>query len=461
MKNLQQITVGVLLLSGLTFQCHAVLRGGDIDPGFNPGSPAYGTISSIAVQPDGKVLIGGNFDAGTGSARNGIARLNADGSLDTTFQNGMDGLGCCGNYVSSIALQSDGKVLIGGYFANVNGTNRTSIARLNADGSLDTSFEDGLEGAIYLYCYNVVYCDPYIGSVNCMAVQSDGKIFVGGYFNKFNGYFHTSIVRLKTDGSVDTSFQELWTGAGIPSVAALAPQTDGKVVIGGSFGIARLNVNGRVDTNFVSAVDRDVYAVALQPNGKVLIGGQFTTGSHPYFARLNTNGTLDTNFLARVDNLVSAIALQLNGKVLIGGQFTSVNGAARTNLARLNPDGSLDTTFQNGMAGTDKRVSAVALQDDGKVLIGGNFLTVNGASFPYVARLYGTAPLLLSNEGVVTNTYRFDVTGESNQIVVVEASTNFVNWITLATNTLAAGPLSFIDSGWRNYPNRFYRARSQ
>src|SRR2546423_618040 len=135
MNNPHQIVIAFILLSGLILQCRAALRGGDIDPSFNPGSAAYGTIYSIAIQPDGKVLIGGYFDAGTGSARNGIARLNTDGSLDTSFQNGMDGLGCCGNYVSTIAVQSDGKVVIGGYFGTVNGTNRTSIARLNADGS--------------------------------------------------------------------------------------------------------------------------------------------------------------------------------------------------------------------------------------------------------------------------------------------------------------------------------------
>src|ERR1041384_11344 len=146
MKRLNQIAAIMLTLFALIPPAHATPKGGDVDPTFTPSPTLTGSITSVAVQPDGKVLVGGYFDAGNGSARNGIARLNADGSLDSSFQDGMDGVGAGGNYVRSIAVQTNGQVLIGGSFNGVNGTDRHSIARLNADGSLDNGFQSGMAG---------------------------------------------------------------------------------------------------------------------------------------------------------------------------------------------------------------------------------------------------------------------------------------------------------------------------
>ena len=142
---------------------------------------------ALAVQPDGKVLIGGNFTTVGGTARSSIARLNADGSLDTTFD---PGVGVSSN-VRAMALQPDGKVLIGGWFATVAGTNRNHIARLNADGSLDASFDPGAGAS---------------GTVYDIVVQADGKVLIGGAFNTVDGVARNRIARLNADGSLDTSF---------------------------------------------------------------------------------------------------------------------------------------------------------------------------------------------------------------------------------------------------------------
>jgi uncharacterized delta-60 repeat protein len=293
-------------------------------------------VWSIAVQSNGKVLIGGYFTTYNGTARGSIARLNSDGSLDTGFL--ATGAGADGD-VLSVVLQSDGKVLIGGWFTTYNGTSRGHVARLNSDGSLDTGFLATGAGA-----------NSYVNSV---AVQSDGKVLIGGEFTTYNGTSRGYVARLNADGSLDTGF--LATGAGANSY---------------------------------------VNSVAVQSDGKVLIGGDFTTyngTSRGNVARLNSDGSLDTGFLATgagADNAVYSVAVQSDGKVLIGGNFTTYNGTSQGCVARLNSDGSLDTGFPATGAGADGDVLSVVLQRDGKVLIGGNFTTYNGTSRGCVARLW-------------------------------------------------------------------------
>src|SRR5207248_2984893 len=138
-----------------------------------------------------------------------------------------------------------------------------------------------------------------------------------------------------------------------------------------------------------------VNALALQPDGKVLIGGGFSNVGflgRNRIARLNSDGSLDAAFLdglAGANNTINSIALQPDGKVLIGGLFTSVNGVGRNRIARLTSDGSIDTTFQNGMSGANSSVFSIALQPDGNVVIGGDLTIINGVASDKVARLIG------------------------------------------------------------------------
>ncbi len=387
------------------------------------------SVQSVVLQPDGKVLVGGNFDSVNGISRNNIARLNADGGLDDNFQNGMSGIPVLNNYVYSVALQADGKVLVGGAFNSVNGVPRSGIARLNTDGSLDTTFQNGMTG---------------INSVRTVVVQPDGKIVVGGHFNFVNGIPRNNIARLNTDGSLDDNFQNGMAGvgyaAGYPTVFSVAVQADGKVLIGGDFdsvneisrtGIARLRTDGSLDTDFQNGME----------------GPQ--TGDFYY-----------TNFY---NGSVSSIAMQADGKVLVGGSFEFFDGVPRSGIARLNSDGGLDLSFLEGMAGIGRfgSVQSVGLQNDGKVIIGAAFnTTVNGLFASGLARLYGTIPSL-DDGRVIANEFGFNITGYPSQVAVVETSINLLNWIPLQTNTLGVGPLSFTDPTSANFPNRFYRARLQ
>ena len=293
-------------------------------------------MNTTALQPDGKIVIGGLFTSYNGTARNRVARLNPDGSIDKTFDPGSG----ANNYVSTATIQPDGKIVIVGSFTSYNGTARNCVARLNSDGSLDTTF-DPAGGASAM--------------VNAMALQPDGRIIIVGGFSSYSGVFRGHIARLNTDGSLDTAFD--------PGSGAF----------------------------------RNVYAVALQTDGRIIIGGDFTSYNNifrSHIARLNSDGSLDATFDPSVgaDNTVSAIALQSDGKIIIGGSFGSFNTRASfRHIARVNSDGSVDNTFDPG-SGADFTLNTIALQPDGKIIIGGGFTTYNGTPRYFIARLLSAPP---------------------------------------------------------------------
>ena len=348
---------------------------------FNPG--AGSNVYSLALQADGKILVGGNFTTLAGQSCTNIGRLNADGTLDTSFNPAANG------YVYCQALQADGKIVVGGQFSTLGGQVRRFIGRLNGDGTLDMSFNPGANG----------------GPAYCLALQADGKILVGGYFTTLGGQSRSYIGRLNADGTLDTSFNPGASG----SVLSLAMQADGRIVVGGyltSLGgqgranIGRLNADGTLDMSFNPGVggpsSRSVYSLAAQADGKILVGGYFTTLaglSRTNIGRLNVDGTLDSSFNSGANNSVYSLALQADGKILVGGYFTMLAGQSRTNIGRLNQDGALDTTFNLGAGGVaNSVVLSLALQADGKTVVGGNFTTLGGQSRTNIGRLNNTIP---------------------------------------------------------------------
>ncbi len=237
------------------------------------------------------------------------------------------------------------------------------------------------------------------GEVRAISLQPDGKVLMAGEFTKVNDTVRNRIARLMENGQLDTAFI---SGVGAnEAIRAMTLQEDGKILIGGAFteinntnrnGIARLNQDGSLDAFFNpgAGTDNPVNAIALKADGKILLGGEFSSVngvSLPFLAQLNTNGMIDTTFnrFSGANGAVNAIALQDDGLILIGGDFTMVNGQARHHLARLLPDGSLDA-FNTG-AGPDGSVRAVLFQPDGKIVIGGSFTNVSGIARFYLARL--------------------------------------------------------------------------
>jgi len=383
-KNLLT-TLAVLLCSNLTFAQH-----GNLDSTFDPGTGANNYVATTSIQSDGKIIIAGDFTSYNGTARNRVARLNADGSLDTSFNTGTGVNG----QIRSTSIQSDGKIIIGGAFTSVNGTARNRIARLNTDGSLDISFDPGT-GAN--------------NNVTTISIQNDGKIIIGGLFTSYNGTGRNRIMRLNTNGSLDNSFNP-GTGAS-DYVLTSSIQSDGKIIIGGFFisynnivinCIARLNIDGSLDNSFntgtgVEGSDPKIFATTILNNGQIIIGGKFSTiNGTPKIniAILNSNGSLDTSFDpgSGTDDYPYTFSVQNDGKIIIGGYFSTYNGTARSRIVRVNVDGSLDTSFNPG-TGASSVISTISAQSDGKIIICGSFTSYNGTTRNHIARLFASNPL--------------------------------------------------------------------
>lgn len=418
--------------------------------GLIPGNGPSGEIDDIAVQADGKVLIASfNMTSYDGVSVGYFARLNTDGTLDTTFNTNLSG--GFNNSTKTIELQTDGKILVGGFFTQVGANAAPRLARLNSNGTLDLAFTAA--GGTGLS-----------NGVADIVVQADNKIVVGGAFDTFNGASANRLVRLNPTGSRDASFVSAMTTA--QWITALGIDSSGRILAGGGSAyfddgvvqrnsVARLSsANGSIDASFsvgqgtngaISAIgfqsndllvaggftvirgksqlafcrllptgvvnadfepvigtSGKVNAVVVQPDNKVLIGGDFygaNSALRQRLTRLNPDGTTDTSFFpgqgeADVDMEVYAIALQPDGKILVGGNFNSFGGVANPGLTRLNPDGSVDSTFSTSTGG----VRSIAVQTDGKIVIGGYFAAVNGVfGHNRIARL--------NSDGTIDNTF--------------------------------------------------------
>lgn len=362
---------------------------GTVDDIFNLEAGPNLLVKEIVVQEDDKILIGGQFTSYDGISKNRITRLNADGSLDTAFDIGTG----VNETVSSIALQTDGKILIAGNFTSYSNTLRGRLARINTDGTIDNTFFNP-EG----------FASGSNNRIVSVALQADGKIIIAGAFTSYNGIKKEATLRLNADGTLDVPFNPITTGRGSAVEYCVVVQPDGKILLAGRHttfdgtlkgNLIRMNAeNGTLDETFhleTAPLVPDIYSIALQTDGKILIGGEFTSFGgviRNHIARLNTNGTIDPTFDpgTGADNDVNRIVVQSDGKILIIGDFTSYAGVARNHIARLNPDGTLDTTFDPGTA-ANKNLYSIALQTDGKILIGGSFSTYKNTSINCIARL--------------------------------------------------------------------------
>jgi uncharacterized delta-60 repeat protein len=350
---------------------------GTLDPDFNPNvSGEKAVVRSMAVQPDGKIIIGGNFTKVQGASHANVARLNADGSVDPTFTASTN------YYVDSVAVQADGKIVLGGQFDKVNDTGRSYLARLTEDGKLDASFTAVTNA-----------------NVTSVAVQADKQLVLGGQFSTVKGTSRNGIARIKEDGSLDEIFKpEIGAGSYVFSVGLQAGEMvvlSGELTISGkkSHGIARLNAQGGLVTSNIA--NNYVYSVAVQADGKIVLGGAFgmiDDKQRVRIARLNADGTLEDTVTfnpgSGANATVNSVAVQTNEKIVLGGQFTSVNNQPRNRIARLNSNGNVeDTATFNPGSGANNNVVGVAVQTDGKIVLSGDFTAVNATVRNAIARL--------------------------------------------------------------------------
>lgn len=390
------------------------------------------TVNSIYVQPTGKIIVAGDSFASLGSYC--VQRLNANGTVDSSFTGVING------QATTLSVQSDGKIIVGGDFLFVSTLEGCNVVRIAPDGSIDNSFAPG-----------IVTADQEIYTT---LVRQDGKIMIGGRFSSYNQIAAHNIISLNADGTHDSVFdsgegfnytvmtlenQDLNTvflggdftryksqsgdsialldttggqvqGFGVGrvvdtqfSLSEFCVQTDGKIIVGGRFNhynnvitnaLVRLNPDGTTDLSFSSGsgfllgtgYNTSVNAIAEQADGKILVGGYFDSyNGQPALTliRLMEDGSRDGtfNFNLNLYNWVSKILIQPDGKILVSGLS---GGSYR--LIRLNVDGTLDATFSNN-AVFNYATMAMVLEPNGKIIVGGSFTTFNTSAAPGIVRL--------------------------------------------------------------------------
>ena len=323
------------------------------------------TISSVKYQPDGKIVAVGSFTFGG----NRILRMTTGGLIDPSFivSSGFNLSPLC------LDLNSLGQIVVGGQFTTYQGIPSSKIAMLNTNGSLDLTFSTGT---------------GFNNPVNRVKFQTDGKVIVVGDFTTYNTTTTNFICRLNTDGTLDTSFN---IGSGFDSGPQdLEIQPDGKILVVGFFTsyngtpvnrICRLNTDGTLDGTFVigSGFNNSVSSVKVQPDGNILVGGNFSTyNGTPVnrICRLSTSGTFDGTFNvgSGPGNNVQTINIQSTGKILIGGVFTLYNGVVVNRICRLNPNGTLDTSFGcTPVDGANNTVFSIDVDGSDNIIAGGSF----------------------------------------------------------------------------------------
>lgn len=375
------------------------------------------TVRAIATQTDGKIIYGGSFTTYDGKTAKGIIRLNSNGSIDTTF---ITGGGVISGDVEAITIQPDGKILVGGDFNGYNNSGAipssvpNCLMRLNSNGSLDETFFPTGNEFLVKNNSNGIYD---------IKIQSDGKIIIcGGFTPQATGGWSSAsgmskaIARLNSNGTVDTTFCTNVGGTNtIDSVGASAYffrrmliMPDGSIFVVGTFqsykgnssytGIIKLTSEGLSDATFVAGSVIYPQEVAYHL-GDIIIAGSFTTYggvSRNRIAKINaTTGALITdpavfNIGTGFSGLVNALTVLSDNTILIGGAFTTYNGAGPAYFRKLNSDG---TAASLATATLSSSIFCIAIQSDNKILLGGSFTTVNSLSYGYTVRLLASGAI--------------------------------------------------------------------
>lgn len=404
----------------------ALAQPGTLDATFGTGgivTSAVGAgddvVNAIAIQPDGKIVAAG-FSYGSSTINDlSIARYNPDGTLDATFGTGgtimHDVQGAMRqDRVNAVAIQGDGKIVVAGEHGGASSDDFV-VMRFKADGSVDSSF--GTSG-VALSDFSSNEDDE----AHEIIVQPDGKILVVGTADFFSP--SVAMVRFDANGQLDATFGtsgkvEVNSTGGEDMASCAALQSDGKIIVGGQswgtgnwdFALSRYNADGTIDSSFgtngwsihtLGSNDDNVFELAIQPDGKIVAAGFLWNGtSHDFtMMRFNADGSPDNSFgtsgqattpIGAACEFVYAMRLQADGRIVSTGSTwaSSYNDVA---VVKYNADGTLDNTFGgNGIVTTDvdaeeNATYALAIQADGKVVVGG--LTDNGTESDYLLVRY-------------------------------------------------------------------------
>jgi len=422
-----------------------VVLPGFVDPSLTNDPSYFGTTALDLLRwPDGGYY---------GAQSTYIFHRKASGALDT---NGP-WAGTTGAGVQTFAPESDTQFMVGGTFFG-------GVARMNTNGTIDPSFNPGtgpsntIEGVSFR-------------RINSILRLPNGQYLVAGRFNVFNGIAATNLVRLNTNGAVDLTFPRysiLYSSSPIQGpgeILRLARQGDGKILVGGEFGIfnslsvsnlVRLNADGTGDASF-SASDTlkappygRVHAILPLADGKILVGGAWGNGTNAGVARLLSNGALDVTFHGAASTAPAHALALVNNKLIAGGQNF---------VKRLSYDGDLDVTFKSASTfywdGTQTEV--IIPEPSGNVMVGGSGY---GMRRLWLEPTPVVVPSFSSGAGVALVNGQFQLSacgGVDGQSIVVQASTDLVNWINVSTNMVVGGCVSYTGPAALTLPQQYFR----
>ncbi|WP_201983242.1 T9SS type A sorting domain-containing protein [Hymenobacter rubidus] len=425
---------------------------GTPDASFNAQFTNSMTLQQVVPQPDGKLLLLGFFTPNAGQTGPVLIRLNADGSRDLGFQAPVFSINGIGTYPKSIALQPDGKVLATGNFDAVDGQPQQAVARLWPSGALDTSFTAAVptdvsgrsvavqpDGKLLLLCdgglpsYPSVrrllangavdsgfqYVGPSLffmpGYVLPPVVQPDGRFLVATANAFYNGAFLGRLLRFLPTGTLDPAFNNAGALTGQINRPTVYPGSvqllaTGQLLVAAGrtssalprfpplatflpVGLAVLNADGSYDATFAPLIQDlgIVNDLALQPDGKIVLGGDFSEINGVAvrnLARLQANGLVDPSFSATTDGVVNTLALQTDGQVVVGGSFDFLSGVALPGLGRVLPTGALDAAFVPALAANtaneSSEVRRLLVRSTGEVIISGTLIIQRGSTPAYL-----------------------------------------------------------------------------
>jgi uncharacterized delta-60 repeat protein len=383
--------------------------------------------------------LGGDFTTFDGTQCDRVVRLNSDGSIDTNFYVGQGPQA----FVFAVAAQSNGMVLVGGSFSEVNGFSQPNLARLRADGSLDISFTPNINAYV----------------VSPILQRPGGSIILAGGFSQVNGQANYGLAQLTTSGTVDSTFYPGLSSSS--SVTSMALDPSGNLLVAGQIEIGtnqyeavRLTPTGALDDTFaVGPLNGSISQIALEPNGNIVVTGGFTEingYSLNGIAMLQTNGAVETGFRPNPGTGYGGLlGIEADGKI-----FTTGGG-----MMRVNTDGSVDTSFTPQISD----INCMQIQANGRLVVGGSFSTVDGTNMWGITRLQGDSLAPFQTQLLNLNFYPgMQIAGSVGTLYRIESTTGLPNpgpWTPVSTFTLTTTPYWFLDTTPIN-PNapRFYRA---
>lgn len=392
------------------------------------GAAVDWAISAFAEQADGKTLVSGSFQSLNGQACPGIVRFNPDGLLDSTFNPTI--VGTAAVYCAALAIQPDDRLVAGGMFIDPSQSIGVGalLDRLNPDGSLDSTFNPAPSG---------ISSPTYSLAIYSLQLLPENQLLVGGRFEHISGQYAKQLVRMNVDGLLDTNYNASWLQ---PSLECVMVQPDSKVWVKSSYAnrLMRLGLDGSPELNLtLQPADAYIEGLQLQPDGKILLAGSFSrlTGqSCSNLARIYPDGTLDSTFAPFRYGEVTTIALQADGKII--AMLNAPYGESGL-LKRFNSDGTEDPSF---IAYANGYLSTIALQSDGRILVGGYFSRLAGHGCTNLGRLKNPDPAIqsLTCDGATVTWLRG---GSAPEVwrTTFESSTDGVNWASLGDGRRISG----------------------